>query len=798
MKWVLAAVVLAFAVVGARAQTVVVRSGEHSDFSRLVLQFPEPVEWQFGRAHDGYELRLESREVEFDLTRIFRFIPRNRIRDVSSPAPGRLLVAISCDCTGDAFEIRAGRVVIDIKNGRPDHAARFETELPIISGVAGGSELGVEPQNGEATRTGSRGTRNFNRNVAPEPILPRPVDPPNLVQSNRRGRDGDAVMARSGEDGQTPVPAPPLENLPPEDLPALLPADAYERIARFENELLQQLGRASTQGLILVDRPELEAFGRRDTPVRLPRGMAVDPVQSGSADAVETRVHVRVETAADRAFAARSGRARKPETGTACLDESEFDISSWGPGSPSATPFGDLRTQLVGEFDAPQPDIVRALARRHVFFGFGAEAAVVLSSFSDNARSGGILADLARLMDGLAVRSDSLLPGQIECSTRAAMWAILASNGLPAAAQVDKRAVLRAFSELPEHLQALIGPRLAEHFLAAEDLDTATAIRDISDRSASGRDSALELIAARLSAMEGDTAAAMSRLADIAETGGEAQAQALVQLIDQKIERGEDVAESTAMLADALSVEYRDTDLGKALTRVAIRGFAASGRIDTTLNRIRTAVDDGDINPSEALQLRAEALLAITKLPSDADFLINWMRAVPQSEEQGEKARTAWELAARRLIEIGLPGPAVSLFRSIGDLTASERQILAGAYLELQQPVAALNAISGLETKDAHLLRARAYEQKGDYRSAAAIYEQLGLVEQAGLASWKGGNWEGLPSVLGQQETVSLPEDHEFNPSNGEISIQTARALIESSQEIRGLVGRLIATSVDR
>ena len=38
------------------SQTVRVSSGEHDGFTRVVIDFGKPVDWQFGRSDSGYEL----------------------------------------------------------------------------------------------------------------------------------------------------------------------------------------------------------------------------------------------------------------------------------------------------------------------------------------------------------------------------------------------------------------------------------------------------------------------------------------------------------------------------------------------------------------------------------------------------------------------------------------------------------------------------------------------------------------------------------------------------------------------
>jgi hypothetical protein len=107
-----------------------IRSGEHADFSRLVVQFDDTFDWSFGRTDTGYMLRSRGLDAAIDTSRIFDLIPRDRIVRVDlNRAAGELRLEVSCPCHGDAFEIRAGRVVIDIKDGPAPASSPFEQVL---------------------------------------------------------------------------------------------------------------------------------------------------------------------------------------------------------------------------------------------------------------------------------------------------------------------------------------------------------------------------------------------------------------------------------------------------------------------------------------------------------------------------------------------------------------------------------------------------------------------------------------------------------------------------------------------
>ena len=53
------------------AQKVTVRSGEHTDFSRLAFEFSSPIDWEMGRVEHGYEIRLHGAGSEIDISEVY-------------------------------------------------------------------------------------------------------------------------------------------------------------------------------------------------------------------------------------------------------------------------------------------------------------------------------------------------------------------------------------------------------------------------------------------------------------------------------------------------------------------------------------------------------------------------------------------------------------------------------------------------------------------------------------------------------------------------------------------------------
>lgn len=128
IRWFLALCLL-FATPAVSAP-VVVKSGEHDGFTRLVMDYGHPIVWQMGRTEDGYELRIADESPGYDLTEAFKLIGKSRLAAIwADPTSGDLRLGIACACHAIPFEFRPGIVVIDLSDGPPPKGSSFELSL---------------------------------------------------------------------------------------------------------------------------------------------------------------------------------------------------------------------------------------------------------------------------------------------------------------------------------------------------------------------------------------------------------------------------------------------------------------------------------------------------------------------------------------------------------------------------------------------------------------------------------------------------------------------------------------------
>ena len=111
----------------------------------------------------------------------------------------------------------------------------------------------------------------------------------------------------------------------------------------------------------------------------------------------------------------------------ACLDDAALDVGDWARHAPWPEQRAALRARLVGEFDRPEAEGVRGLARFYVRTGFGAEAGALLAGFPrvDGLDDRALLADLARVVEGGDASPAGPLALPYPCRGRHALWLAL-------------------------------------------------------------------------------------------------------------------------------------------------------------------------------------------------------------------------------------------------------------------------------------------------------------------------------------------------------------------------------------
>lgn len=664
----------ALAASAASAETVTVRSGDHAEFARIVLQHAGPIDWTFARTETGYVFRPGRAGIAYDLSQVWRLIGRDRLADLRPAARGDgLEISMTCTCHALPFEIRPGVVVIDVRDGPPPPGSSFE--LP------------------EGTTAAS------------DPVVSDPAD---RAQGGYNWLDLPAAALRLPAAALLPpLPATPAVAAQ-EPSPAIPAPEPEPDLSAMREVLLRQVGRGMTQGTLNPARPP-DASGEDLAPSAPPvpdatANLAADP---GAASApLEEQIRI-LDPDGDPLI--NDGTPPPPAdtgnmtaVGADCLPDQAMALQDWGAEAAPAQTLGTMSTGLVGEFDQPDPAAVRRAVRYLLHLGFGAEARQLADGMAPADPDRPIWASLARILDG-ATDPEGAFAGMEVCDTAAALWSLLAAENAPVGPTVASNAALRAFSALPPHLRRHLGPALADRFTARGDETAVQTIRDAILRAPGDPGDPVRLMEAERALSRGE-AGSTEALTDLTAATGATAVEATVSLLRDAAARGAVAPDSLIEAAEAMRREYRgasqETDLAAALALAQ----AAAGQFETALALAQSG-------RSETL---AEVWAMLGAAP-DSQLLHHGILAEgatpPPLPPETDRA------IARRLIQLGFSDPALAWLgpaRRPAGLQDADRLLIAEAALVRRDAAAALRALEGLDNPGVADLRQRAALLSGE------------------------------------------------------------------------------------
>lgn len=649
-------------------------------------------------------------------------------REVDDAAASRLRFLLACDCSYAAV-MRAGVLKIEFRD-----PAAFESSTlsPEANSERNGSRFAPVSAPGPRPRRSASAGPSVDPAAEENPVAP-PASP-----------GADLALAEEGAGGK----------------------DEEVRLAR--RKLLEQLSRAAEQGLLDFASPEAEKSAppppeREETPdavvetiveaapveeeAPLPETAASDmdipAVEAPPRPKDPVELSVRARTSIDKAF-----RADRRDTIVAqapCVEDFRLDARYW----PGAGTFLDevsaFNRALVNEFDEPNPEAVTGLTRLYVSWGFGREALQTIDLYGEAIDDAALLRDLAYIVDGEPPTIDGPISAAGPCSGPVALWfkaaGLRGDDELSPPGVFD--AMLEALETSPGPLRALLGPMLIADRLDAGDVEMAARINRSLSRMQEDFGPGLDLARARLLAANGDVEAAEALFGRLASKTLPESQDALLRLLDSRIERGAPVSEGlTEALAEAAflargGVRERDLKIAEIRATSLHAGLpAALAKVSDALQRrpiSRPILEDAGHAVLESAEAGENALAYSQAV---LDYAPNISR-----DAAGDAARVK---AATELTKIGLANAAIEMLApALGRGAAATRLAAARAEASLGRHESALETIAGLTSAEAVGIRADAFEALGRMADARAAAETLSGDADAGDRAFRIGDWSG-------------------------------------------------------
>jgi hypothetical protein len=676
---------------------IVVRSGEHDGFSRLVFGPDLASNWALEQQDGGYRLSFTGLSAGFDIAQIYRFIPRTRLRAITSlaaPETGYFL-DVASDHMAEAFVTKRGLLVVDIKVGqRPPDPVSDPT-----------------PMRGQIPRIETE---------------QRVLAPPDARLAQRK-----AGLAKTGI---VYKPQRPATSDPPFRLPPIKVLEAQQRL----QDVLQT---ARRQGVILTAKKPSETGNSAPAPPTSAE-IAVSPTtKTGN---FLDHLNLEAQTVYDRDNTGAKPRKTPKAINPNCLDDGQFDLENWGTDDPGGRISG-LRRNLVREFDKVNAADLEKLVKLYVFLGFGTEARALLGTYDGVLKNQKLLNELAFLIEDGSVQAKSILADQMDCEGRSALWAILARDSIPLGEVPDGQRIADIFAELPAGLRQRIGPRLGTLLLDAGFDTAARKILNLITRAAGTESPALDLLNARLALRRGKTQKAEKLLNGLVAANSPNAPEALFYLVGSLIERAKPVSDDLLVDLAARALELRGSPLGAKLLLLEIRALARQQRQAQAFEILTHEAILKTIDPETANENANYIFLSFDLDNADPDYLVETYfkyRNLLTNDAGMDRAR---HHIARGVLQAGLPETALKIMAPAGKRFLPKDILLVGeSELALERPDKTLDLIEGMDSPEVRALKVRALAQKRDF---ALAFDNAGTEAASDLKdnlAWRAGRWNAV------------------------------------------------------
>lgn len=728
---------------GAYAEPLMVRSGEHATFTRLVLPLPENANWSIENLPGNSRLLFEGFDKGFDLRYAFEIIPRTRLKALIA-RPSELVLQLSCACPVDTFIERSRFLVIDIFDG------------PLLEAVADELPTSSEPA-GTAPALSSLPSSDFAYGE--------------LLWS---GNAAFAGPLQSGGAQQATESSKESESLSTEEAEAAILSDTQER-------LLADFSSAVSNGLV---QPKQTAAST-DTEVG-PEIEIYDSSAIAQEIALSPESQIRVTDSRD--VPENGSLVNLATSGAVCPNPESFDVAAWGTNGGFDKQIANSNLNLIDDLGRTNREQVLKHARLYIYFGFGAEAKQTLEMLPGLSAENPELVDLANIMEfGYSYEPDRL-SRYADCFSNVALWAILADRNMSKDHDVNAKAALRALNLLPAHLKFFLAQKLSNRLLELGDKESAKiAIRSF-ERLEENASNSPTMANAKIADLQNDEDGFEEILKEIIDTQTTEAPEAIAAIVQNHVDQNTVVPADLALLAESYAFEFKDTQLGHKMLRTFILAATKSAQFEKVFDLLREGDEMSVFDEVTRSNLVSFVFSEFTKASNDTDFIKGVFRQVPYLGADIEN-EVLVDVAAR-MLRLGFAEQATFLLSKISPAFQSTdlRILNAGLFLISGQYNEGLMELDGLEGAEVSRLRAELMEMLGDNLEAASYFEEANMPERAVSSLWLSDEWSeaiaettpifGPLSQLNKQNaTEGMSRENMLAKSGDAISLSSAARL---------------------
>ncbi|MFN3722993.1 MAG: hypothetical protein ACK4VZ_08125 [Paracoccaceae bacterium] len=470
----------------------------------------------------------------------------------------------------------------------------------------------------------------------------------------------------------------------------------------FRNMLAEEIGRGATNGVVDMER------------LRPATGAPSASTPENARAALGELPGIAVSSGADV-------RADLTADGDTCPNTADLEIGGEALSMDAAFELARVRASMLTEFDTPEPERVLNAVDMHLFFSFGAEARLILTSILPRERMDTTRMGLSFLVDGDPV-PDNPFEGMQSCESAAALWALLAAPTDKPLSHVNGAAISRAFLSLPAHLRVLLGPDTAMRLLKAGDSANSEVVGQSFGRAAQPKDPTVKLLQSTQALKKGDPTAAESFLPT--DATGQTALATLFTLVEARFQMRKPLEGRDIAALEAIAFEHGNGALRPQIDRAMSHGAALGGDFASAF-----------VWAQDTPALEGDVWMLLSEIGAESQLLLFAVGTEPTRRASVPLATRS--KIAERLLNAGLPNAASDwLSRDEADPTLASRIALAKGDAR-----AALRLMAAQLPQADPTFMATAYTALGDYQTAALIQRQAGDIDGATRSQRWARNW---------------------------------------------------------
>ncbi len=694
------------------AQSVVsVRSGIHDGFTRLVLDVGPNREWQMEESRGAAVITFPDQALSFATDEVFDRISTARISAVAGETgegSSTFRVELACACEVKSSNYSGQYIVIDVFDGPELDAA----QPPQASNRWQPDGLSPMAPPASAIRFSAAVmlTAPQQPSLMPDPV-PTPVAEAQIPEGAALAAPQAPDIVAEIEASVGGVVSEMNAEVAVEDSPAL-----RARIEAAQTQLLAQLTRAADQGLVeFIPTPVVEIAAAPEPEPQpepepdMPPAIAEELLQQLSARSAYART-------TEDALSEIVNQFAMPQ----CLEDAAFLMEGWGGDSGFSARLAKLRTGLLKEFDKVDQASLDAIIKLYLRYGLGAEARMLLLESGDELSDAALLKDMAEVLELRFSGVNGPISQGAGCGGAHEMWYLATGRGDYQV--LEPLAITDIFSSYPIEIRALIGPPLANAFIARGQADAAHVVLEIVRRAEGEVTVAQRMAEARVREAQSDPRGAENIYRELIGTNDELAPDAMIALARLRLKQDAEVPASLLLDLEAAAFFNRNTEKADPLRLWEIRVRAAVEGPDKALAQISETLAERDWLAPELKSIAAD-IFTTARAAEIGDYLYAQMAleyfGLLDQGPSGDAARLS---IAKELADIGLPETALDIIApNLERPNPALTRLVASAKVQLFQPETALQVLEGATGIEAYKIRLQAYLQMEDFAAVAAL-----------------------------------------------------------------------------